>query len=153
MSVYPPIFRSPVLFLLPSMTVSKVTVCPSFRLVRPAAYTAVMWTNMSVPPSCGSMKPKPLSALTHFTVSVGIRVSFAGDGEGRWQTYFSTKDHHGDKATSTRGRFFRDSQRCELLPWMLPRLCQRSAKEAKIPPDRLIPLVRPAGLEPATERL
>ena len=37
-----------------------------------AGGTAVMWTNTSLLPSCGMMKPKPLVALNHLTVPVAI---------------------------------------------------------------------------------
>src|SRR5215216_5929592 len=32
----------------------------------------VWWTNRSLPPSSGVMKPKPFSSLNHFTVPVGM---------------------------------------------------------------------------------
>ena len=38
----------------------------------PAACTAVMCTNTSLPPSDGMMKPKPLVVLNHLTVPVAI---------------------------------------------------------------------------------
>src|SRR6201989_3036538 len=41
----------------------------------PARSTAEMWTNTSLPPSLGWMKPKPLVALNHFTVPVAISLA------------------------------------------------------------------------------
>src|ERR1700704_3865873 len=41
---------------------------PSARLRIPAASTAVAWTNTSLAPPSGEMKPKPLAELKNFTV-------------------------------------------------------------------------------------
>src|SRR5579862_4510812 len=51
---------------------SKVTRWPSLRLRRPAASTAEICTNTSLPPPSGEMKPKPLEVLKNFTVPVAI---------------------------------------------------------------------------------
>src|SRR6056297_272200 len=51
---------------------SKVTFWLSARPVRPARSTAEMWTNTSLPPPSGAMKPKPLVVLNHFTVPVAM---------------------------------------------------------------------------------
>src|SRR3954462_13342688 len=42
----------------------------SSRLRKPLAEIAEKWAKTSAPPSSGLMKPKPLSALNHFTVPV-----------------------------------------------------------------------------------
>src|SRR4028119_211048 len=57
---------------------SKVTFWSSLRPVRPARSTAEMWTNTSLRPPSGSMKPKPLVALNHFTVPLAIVMSPLG---------------------------------------------------------------------------
>ncbi len=44
----------------------------SLSVCRPAAWTAVMWTKMSLPPSAGWMKPYPFSVLNHLTVPLAI---------------------------------------------------------------------------------
>src|SRR5882762_10118195 len=51
---------------------SKESFWPSLSELRPARSTALMWTNTSLPPSSGAMKPKPLVALNHLTVPVVI---------------------------------------------------------------------------------
>src|SRR6266849_2547230 len=38
---------------------------------------AVWWTNTSLPPPSGVMKPNPFESLNHFTLPVAIRASFA----------------------------------------------------------------------------
>ena len=48
---------------------------PSLSEPRPARSTALMWTNTSLPPSSGRMKPKPIVALNRFTVPVVILAS------------------------------------------------------------------------------
>src|ERR1700712_2043198 len=47
---------------------SNDTFWPSFSERMPAPSTAVAWTNTSLPPSSGAMKPKPLEVLKNFTV-------------------------------------------------------------------------------------
>src|SRR6266478_500066 len=47
-----------------------MTGCPSARFVSPDRSRAEMWTNTSFPPPSRAMKPKPFSALNHFTVPV-----------------------------------------------------------------------------------
>src|SRR6056297_3711019 len=54
------------------VSTSKVTFWLSARPVRPARSTAEMWTNTSLPPPSGAMKPKPLVVLNHFTVPVAM---------------------------------------------------------------------------------
>src|SRR5690348_14931386 len=51
---------------------SNDTFCPSVRVRRPAASTAVAWTNTSLPPPSGAMKPKPLLVLKNLTVPMVI---------------------------------------------------------------------------------
>src|ERR1700730_17879104 len=53
-------------------TISNVTLSPSCRYSMPARCTAEMWTNKSLPPSSGPIKPKRLSMLNHFTVPVSM---------------------------------------------------------------------------------
>ncbi|CDX15823.1 hypothetical protein MPLB_1540072 [Mesorhizobium sp. ORS 3324] len=53
-----------------SGSTSKVTFWPSTRVRRPEASIAEMWTNTSLAPPSGVMKPKPLVALKNFTVPV-----------------------------------------------------------------------------------
>ena len=48
---------------------------PSLSEPRPARSTALMWTNTSLPPSSGCMKPKPFVALNRLTVPVVILTS------------------------------------------------------------------------------
>src|SRR5882757_273695 len=55
---------------------SKDTRWPSDRLYIPAASTAVAWTNTSLAPPSGEMKPKPLDELKNFTVPIVILQSF-----------------------------------------------------------------------------
>src|ERR1700761_1862522 len=59
---------------------SKFTFWPSLRVRRPAASTAETWTNTSLPPPSGEMKPKPLVALKNFTVPMVIEFSFWSSG-------------------------------------------------------------------------
>src|SRR5262249_19668070 len=40
-----------------SFAISKLIVCPSCSVSRPARFNAVTWTKMSLPPSLGAMKP------------------------------------------------------------------------------------------------
>src|SRR5580704_82023 len=47
---------------------SNETFWPSARVRIPAASTAETWTNTSLPPPSGEMKPKPLVVLKNFTV-------------------------------------------------------------------------------------
>src|SRR6516165_11397297 len=54
------------------LTTSYWTICPSLRELSPARSTAEIWTNTSLPPSCGGMNPYPLVGLNHFTVPVAI---------------------------------------------------------------------------------
>ena len=61
-------FTAEVLPLRLSNSTSNVTVWPSSRLRRPDCSSADMWTNRSSPPASGTMKPKPLVALNHFTM-------------------------------------------------------------------------------------
>src|ERR1700710_644477 len=42
----------------------------------PARSTAEMWTNTSLPPSSGWMKPKPLVSLNHLTVPMLIGIPY-----------------------------------------------------------------------------
>src|SRR5713101_6861899 len=42
-----------------SRAISYLTFCPSLSELRPARSTALIWTNTSLPPSLGSMNPKP----------------------------------------------------------------------------------------------
>src|SRR3954463_12244737 len=55
----------------PSVT-SYSTFWPSARLRKPSAWIAVWWTNTSLPPPSGVMKPNPFASLNHFTVPVAI---------------------------------------------------------------------------------
>src|ERR1700722_5034194 len=55
-----------------SATISKATFCPSLSSLSPARSTALIWTNTSLPPSSGWMKPKPFVALNHLTVPIAI---------------------------------------------------------------------------------
>src|SRR4051812_50229235 len=48
------------------------TLAPSARVLNPEPLMPVWWTNRSLPPSSGVMKPKPFSSLNHFTVPVGM---------------------------------------------------------------------------------
>ena len=58
-----------------SRAISYLTFCPSLSELRPARYTALMWTNTSLPPSLGWMNPKPFWVLNHLTVPVAILAS------------------------------------------------------------------------------
>src|SRR5262249_56094044 len=58
-----------------SRAISYLTFCPSLSELRPARSTALMWTNTSLPPSLGSMNPKPFWRLNHLTVPVAILAS------------------------------------------------------------------------------
>jgi hypothetical protein len=51
-----------------SATTSKAIFCPSLRARIPARSTALMCTKISLPPSSGWIKPKPLWSLKNFTV-------------------------------------------------------------------------------------
>src|SRR5688500_3127531 len=42
-----------------------------------------MWTNTSLPPSWGTMKPKPFVALNHFTVPIAMRRTLLSTRHGR----------------------------------------------------------------------
>src|SRR5882762_2450377 len=53
---------------------------PSAKLRIPAASTAVAWTNTSLAPPSGEMKPKPLAELKNFTVPMVIDCSFKSSG-------------------------------------------------------------------------
>ena len=48
---------------------------PSLSEPRPARSTVLLWTNTSLPPSSGCMKPKPFVALNRLTVPVVILTS------------------------------------------------------------------------------
>ena len=48
------------------------TFAPSARVRKPSPEMAEKWTNASLPPSSGVMKPKPFSSLNHFTTPVAI---------------------------------------------------------------------------------
>src|SRR5260221_10935571 len=52
---------------------------PSARLRRPAASTAVAWTNTSLPPPSGAIKPKPFEVLKNFTVPTAMISPVASD--------------------------------------------------------------------------
>lgn len=54
---------------------SKLTFCPSFRVLNPPMLIAEKCANKSSPPSSGVMKPKPFESLNHFTVPVDICAS------------------------------------------------------------------------------
>src|SRR3970040_1342077 len=62
-------------FLPRSVVTSKLTFCPSASVPRPERSTALMWTNTSLEPSLGAMKPQPLPGLNHLTVPVAILAS------------------------------------------------------------------------------
>src|ERR1700734_2148271 len=51
---------------------SKVTFCPSARLLNPSERISEKCANRSSPPSSGVMKPKPFASLNHLTVPVAI---------------------------------------------------------------------------------
>src|SRR5258706_15529873 len=53
---------------------SNDTFWPSDSDVIPAASNAVAWTNTSLAPPSGEMKPKPLEELKNFTVPMGMMV-------------------------------------------------------------------------------
>src|SRR5690348_13453726 len=61
-----------------SRTISYESFCPSLRFEMPARSTALMWTNTSLLPSSGWMKPKPLMLLNHFTVPLFMGALSAG---------------------------------------------------------------------------
>src|SRR5467141_3716522 len=67
----------------PSCT-SYSTFWPSARLRNPSDWMAVWWTNTSLPPASGVMKPKPFASLNHFTVPLGILHSPAQNGAVVW---------------------------------------------------------------------
>src|SRR5258708_280537 len=52
---------------------------PAARLRIPAASTAVAWTNTSLPPPSGAIKPKPFDVLKNFTVPTAIPSPVASD--------------------------------------------------------------------------
>src|SRR5258708_36520161 len=54
---------------------SKETRWPSERVRRPDASTAEAWTNTSLPPPSGAIKPNPLVVLKNFTVPIVISES------------------------------------------------------------------------------
>merc|ERR1719162_1688961 len=56
-----------VLPLRSSYVVSKKTVSPSLRVLKPSLLMAEKWTNTSSLPSSGEINPKPFSALKNFT--------------------------------------------------------------------------------------
>src|ERR1700738_5141084 len=51
---------------------SKVTFCPSARLLNPSERISEKCANRSSPPSSGVMNPKPFASLNHLTVPVAI---------------------------------------------------------------------------------
>src|SRR5438045_3214822 len=51
---------------------SNSTRAPSARVLKPSLVIALKWTNTSLPPSSGVMKPYPFASLNHFTVPVAI---------------------------------------------------------------------------------
>src|SRR4051812_7576891 len=48
------------------------TFAPSVSVRKPSPAIPLKWTNASLPPSSGVMKPKPFSSLNHFTTPVAI---------------------------------------------------------------------------------
>src|SRR5690606_18514481 len=97
---YTTLFRS---FPLRSLASSKLTRCPSERVLSPARSTADMWTNTSLPPPSGWMKPNPLVALNHFTVPVGMKSELpwplrnGGRGARRWRDAPKARPHPLDQ--------------------------------------------------------
>src|SRR5689334_20265935 len=65
-------FRLTALLPRASGWTSNDTLSPSLSELRPAASTAVAWTNTSLPPPSGAMKPKPFAELKNFTVPIVI---------------------------------------------------------------------------------
>src|SRR6476620_12551063 len=59
---------------------SKDTFWPSDSEVIPAASRAVAWTNTSLLPPSGEMKPKPLEELKNFTVPMVMMNPLQNDG-------------------------------------------------------------------------
>src|SRR4051794_9008516 len=51
----------------------------------PAFSTALIWTKASVPPSSGTMKPKPLSTLKNFTLPMGMDLVLSGRTGREWR--------------------------------------------------------------------
>src|SRR5215471_6213992 len=62
---------------------SNDTLSPSFSERRPAASTAVAWTNTSLAPPSGEINPKPFDELKNFTVPVAIIAPHAVFPPGR----------------------------------------------------------------------
>src|SRR3984957_20037553 len=78
---------------------SNETFWPSLRLRRPAASTAVAWTNTSLPPPSGEIKPKPLEVLKNFTVPMVI--------EFPWSSGSARATCAGGRGHNESGRFGR----------------------------------------------
>src|SRR6185437_4319567 len=51
---------------------SNSTFAPSVRVLKPSPAIALKWTNTSLPPASGVMKPYPFASLNHLTVPVAI---------------------------------------------------------------------------------
>src|SRR6185312_7468796 len=71
---YQRFFRFTALEPLASGWMSKDTFWPSDNEFIPAASSAVAWTNTSLAPPSGEMKPKPLDELKNFTVPIVMMV-------------------------------------------------------------------------------
>src|SRR5918911_2511832 len=52
---------------------SNCTCAPSVSDLNPSPTIDEWWTNTSLPPSAGAMKPYPFESLNHFTVPVAIQ--------------------------------------------------------------------------------
>jgi hypothetical protein len=59
-------------FPLGPCVTSKLTFCPSLRVLNPLMLMAEKCANTSSPPSSGVMNPNPFASLNHFTVPVAI---------------------------------------------------------------------------------
>src|SRR3979409_2155353 len=54
---------------------SNSTFAPSASDLKPSPAIALWWTNRSLPPASGVMKPYPFASLNHLTVPVAIYVT------------------------------------------------------------------------------
>ena len=60
---------------------SNSTLSPSLRERKPPELMPEKWAKTSSEPSSGAMKPKPFSALNHFTVPVAMSACFLDEGQ------------------------------------------------------------------------
>src|SRR5919204_5234482 len=89
---------------------SNCTLAPSASDLNPSPTIDEWWTNTSLPPSAGVMKPYPFASLNHFTVPVAIQkhlLYHEGTGRGGAHRATSTRSgnaQHRSTATATEPR-------------------------------------------------